>query len=72
MEESQQTAADALWGYKDSHGKWTSGLVQRVSAIETKQNWSLGLILMSLGKVVSPDIVTFIKSMALTATAWFQ
>jgi hypothetical protein len=68
----QQTTADAMWGYIDSHGKWTAGIVQRVSVIETKQNWSLGLIFMSLAKVISPDVLTIIKTFATTATAWFH
>lgn len=72
LEEADQTAADALWGYKDNHGKWTAGLVQRVATIETKQNWSLGLIILSLGKVSSPDIMNVVKTMLVTATAWFR
>jgi hypothetical protein len=72
MEEQQQTAADALWGYKDSHGKFTDGLVQRVSSIENKQNWSLGLIALSLGKIASPDLINAFKGILVTATAWFR
>ncbi len=69
---AQQTAADAMWGYTDLHGKFTTGLVQRVAVIEQKQNWSLGLIFLSLAKVISPDVLTLIKTMAVTATAWFR
>jgi hypothetical protein len=70
--EADQTASDALWGYKDSHGKWTDGLVQRVGEIEKKQNWSIGLILVGLGKTVSPDIINGMKTLLVTATAWFH
>ncbi len=72
LEEADQTAADALWGYVDTHGKWTAGLTQRVTAIETKQNWSLGLIILSLGKLSAPDILNAVKTMLVTATAWFR
>jgi hypothetical protein len=35
MEEQQrQTVEEALWGYKDQHGKWTPGLVQQFSAFQ--------------------------------------
>jgi hypothetical protein len=68
----QQTAADALWGYRDIHGKFTQGIVQRVAVIENKQNWSLGLIGLSLAKVVSPDVLNLLKTFAITATAWFR
>ena len=71
-EEVQQTASDALWGYKDTHGKWTDGLVQRVATIETKQNWSLALILASFCKVSLPDIFKAAIPLLKTAAVWFH
>jgi hypothetical protein len=70
--EEQQTAGDALWGYKDNHGKWTPGLVQRVGAIEAKLNWSLALIGASLAKVISPDILTVVAQGLKTALIWLH
>jgi hypothetical protein len=70
--EAQQTAEDALWGYKDTHGKWTAGLVQRVGAIETKQNWSLALIMASLAKVISPDILSAVAQGLKAAIVWLH
>jgi hypothetical protein len=72
LEEADQTAADALWGYRDNHGKFTDGLVQRVGSIETKQNISLGLIALSFGKTVGPDILNGIMPFLKTAIAWFR
>lgn len=60
----QQTAADALWGYRDQHGKWTAGLSQRVAAIESKQNLSLALILLSLARLIGPDAANLLVSVA--------
>jgi hypothetical protein len=59
-----KTAADALWGYRDQHGKWTAGLSQRVAAIENKQNLSLGLIALSLARLVGPDLANLLVSAA--------
>lgn len=70
--ERQQTAEAALWGYKDKHGKWTNGLVQRVGAIETKQNWSLALIMASLAKVISPDILQVVVQGLKAAVIWLH
>jgi hypothetical protein len=72
LTEADQTATDALWGYKDNHGKWTNGLVQRVGNIETKQNISLGLIALSFGKTCLPDILSGVMPFLKTAIAWFS
>lgn len=63
----QQTAADALWGYRDKHGKWTAGLTQRVEAIEKKQNLSLVLIMLSFGRLAWPDVAKLLMSTAQAA-----
>ena len=62
--EEQQTAADALWGYRDQHGKWTSGLVQRVAVIEQKQNMTLAMVILSLGRIAWPDIAKLLMATA--------
>jgi hypothetical protein len=62
--EEQQTAADALWGYRDGHGKWTAGLTQRVTAIEAKQNLSIGLIAAALAKLLGPDVASLLVNAA--------
>jgi len=59
-----KTAADALWGYRDQHGKWTAGLSQRVTAIESKQNLSLILIGISLARLLGPDVANVLVSVA--------
>jgi hypothetical protein len=68
----QQTAADALWGYRDIHGAVTPGLVQRVGTIETKQNWSLGILALSFGKAVGPDVINAVLPYLKTAILWFR
>jgi hypothetical protein len=70
--EADQTAADALWGYRDSHGQFTDGLVQRVRGIEIKQNISLGLVALSFGKTCLPDILNGVMPFLKTAIAWFH
>jgi hypothetical protein len=62
--EEQQTASDALWGYRDGHGKWTAGLTQRVTAIEAKQNLSIGLIAAALAKLIGPDMAALLVNAA--------
>jgi hypothetical protein len=60
----QQTAADALWGYRDQHGKWTAGLTQRVAVIEQKQNITMMLVAASLGRLAWPDLLKLVMSTA--------
>jgi hypothetical protein len=66
-EQHRQTVEEALWGYKDQHGKWTPGLVQQFSCSEKvlsdfqkssdkKLNLTLGLVLLSFGRAAWPDI----------------
>jgi len=66
---ASQTVEDALWGYKDIHGNWTAGLSQRVSAMEFKQNLSIGLLILSLGKLTWPDILSILAKTATAAAA---
>ncbi len=64
-----QTVEDAMWGYRDTHGKWTSGLVQRMTAVEGRINLLLGLVTLALGKSVWPDLVGLLVKTATVAAA---
>lgn len=66
---SPQTVEDAMWGYVDCRGKYTTGVVQRLTAVEGRINLLLVLVGFALGRSAWPDIMKFLLSTVSIASA---
>jgi hypothetical protein len=78
-QDDRKTVEEALWGYRDQHGKWTPGLVQQFSAFQecstrtlddfkkataTKLNMTIVLACLSLGRIAWPDVIKLVATAA--------